>query len=277
MPAKSEAQQRLMGMALSAKRGKGHFSGKVKEVAESMTEKQLHDFAKTKHEGLSEKKSELIEALKFKIASFNSSLNRIGEVVLGRNYVPQLEGGESMFDALRKRDHEIAVRSMQGDDLANNMVTDKLGLKGHPALKALGYAQGEQIGGLLSPLTGGNRAKAIRNIHEALQNPKVMQSFGRIAPASKNESNEAMEALVRNFHRNESSEADGKAKTSSEKLIGGEGDYTSDSSYPKKELAKGVKHEAEHTKNKSVAKEIAKDHLSERRDYYSRLAKAKID
>jgi hypothetical protein len=71
MPAKSEAQQRLMGMALSAKRGKGHFSGKVKEVAESMTEKQLHDFAKTKHEGLPEKKA-MVELIKWAIANVPS-------------------------------------------------------------------------------------------------------------------------------------------------------------------------------------------------------------
>jgi len=57
MPARSEAQQRLMGMALSAKRGKGHYGGKVKEIANSMTLKQLHDFAATKHEGLPEKKA----------------------------------------------------------------------------------------------------------------------------------------------------------------------------------------------------------------------------
>ena len=47
MPSKSKAQQHLMGMALAAKRGKGHYSGKVNEVAESMSEKQLEDFAKT--------------------------------------------------------------------------------------------------------------------------------------------------------------------------------------------------------------------------------------
>jgi len=57
MPSKSKAQQRLMGMALAAKRGKGHFSGKVQEVADSMSEKQLHDFAKTKSSDLPEKKA----------------------------------------------------------------------------------------------------------------------------------------------------------------------------------------------------------------------------
>lgn len=71
MPARSEAQQRLMGMALAAKRGKGHFSSKVKELADSMTEKQLHDFAATKHEGLPPKKAEIIEAIKFKLALLN--------------------------------------------------------------------------------------------------------------------------------------------------------------------------------------------------------------
>ena len=64
MPAKSESQQRLMGMALSAKRGKGHFGGKAKEVADSMTEKQLHDFAATKHKGLPEKRAQ-IELIKW--------------------------------------------------------------------------------------------------------------------------------------------------------------------------------------------------------------------
>lgn len=57
MPAKSERQQRLMGMALAAKRGKGHFDEKIKRIAESMTEKQLHDFASTKHDELPEKKA----------------------------------------------------------------------------------------------------------------------------------------------------------------------------------------------------------------------------
>ena len=64
MPAKSEAQQRLMGMALAAKRGKGHFSGKIKEIADSMSEKQLHDFAATKHEGLPEKKAFVVGFVK---------------------------------------------------------------------------------------------------------------------------------------------------------------------------------------------------------------------
>ena len=131
MPARSESQQRLFGMALAAKRGKGNMPAKAKELASSMSEKQLHDFASTKHDNLPEKKSEFIA-----------------------------------------------------------------------------------------------RVLAI--------------------------------------------------KRAAEKLNGGEADNKPDSLFDKQELKKGVKHEHEHTSDTSKAKEIAKDHLSERGDYYTALAKAKL-
>jgi hypothetical protein len=59
----------------------------------------------------------------------------------------------------------------------------------------------------------------------------------------------------------------------SEKLIGGEGDNRPDSDFDQKDLEDGIKHEMEHTKNRSVAKEIAKDHLSEDPNYYKKLKK----
>ena len=54
MPAKSAAQQKAAGAALSAKRGdtpKSKLKGASKQVADSMTEKQLEDFAGTKRKG----------------------------------------------------------------------------------------------------------------------------------------------------------------------------------------------------------------------------------
>jgi hypothetical protein len=44
-------------------------------------------------------------------------------------------------------------------------------------------------------------------------------------------------------------------------------------SYDPKELEMGIKVEVEHTPNKLVAEKIAKDHLAEIKDYYSRLKK----
>lgn len=61
-----------------------------------------------------------------------------------------------------------------------------------------------------------------------------------------------------------------------EVLTGGEADKKPDSRYKKEELAKGVEHEKEHTSDKAMAKEIAKDHLEENEDYYSELDKAKL-
>lgn len=46
MPAKSEKQRRLMGAALSYKRGESkNADDEIKKVANSMTEKELEDFA----------------------------------------------------------------------------------------------------------------------------------------------------------------------------------------------------------------------------------------
>jgi hypothetical protein len=68
-----------------------------------------------------------------------------------------------------------------------------------------------------------------------------------------------------------------KIKIALEKLRGGKGDRKSDESFSSSELRKGTTHELEHTKDKELAKEIAKDHLSEVKDYYSKLQKANID
>jgi len=64
MPAESVAQRRLMAMALRYKRGdRSVLEGlseegkeKVKKLAESMTEEELRDFAKTSEENLLKKK-----------------------------------------------------------------------------------------------------------------------------------------------------------------------------------------------------------------------------
>jgi hypothetical protein len=54
MPAKSKAQQKAAGAALSAKRGdtpKSQLKGASKGMADSMSEKQLEELASTKRKG----------------------------------------------------------------------------------------------------------------------------------------------------------------------------------------------------------------------------------
>jgi 2-methylcitrate dehydratase PrpD len=57
----SQAQQKAAGAALSAKRGEispSELVGASKEMYDGMTEKELEDFAKTKHKGLPKKVEE---------------------------------------------------------------------------------------------------------------------------------------------------------------------------------------------------------------------------
>jgi hypothetical protein len=54
MPAKSKAQQKAAGAALSAKRGdtpKSELKGASRQMVESMTEKELEKLAETKRKG----------------------------------------------------------------------------------------------------------------------------------------------------------------------------------------------------------------------------------
>jgi hypothetical protein len=58
MPAKSQAQQKAAGAALSAKRGdtpKSKLKGASKQMAESMSEKELDKMASTKRKGKPER------------------------------------------------------------------------------------------------------------------------------------------------------------------------------------------------------------------------------
>lgn len=60
MPAKSKAQQKAAGAALSAKRGdtaKSDLKGASKQMVESMSEKELEELAETKRKNLPNKKS----------------------------------------------------------------------------------------------------------------------------------------------------------------------------------------------------------------------------
>jgi hypothetical protein len=60
MPAKSKKQQMAAGAALAAKRGEkseSSLKGASKQMAKSMSAKQLEDFAKTKRKKLPTKKA----------------------------------------------------------------------------------------------------------------------------------------------------------------------------------------------------------------------------
>ena len=62
MPAQSQQQQKLFGLALAFKRGEvpsSEVSDEIKGIADRMSEKEIEDYAKTKHKGLPKMKEQL--------------------------------------------------------------------------------------------------------------------------------------------------------------------------------------------------------------------------
>jgi len=58
-----------------------------------------------------------------------------------------------------------------------------------------------------------------------------------------------------------------------EKIKGGLADKRPDSDFDAEQLKNGIKVEMEHTDDPKIAKEIAKDHLTEDPNYYKKLKK----
>jgi hypothetical protein len=82
MPAVSQQQQKIMGLALAYKRGEvpaSQVSDKVKELAKSMTMKELEKYAGTPHKGLPKKVNESsVKELKRMVAKAVSELIKEG-------------------------------------------------------------------------------------------------------------------------------------------------------------------------------------------------------
>lgn len=66
MPAKSEQQQKLFGLALSVKRGetpRSEVSDDVLDIVDSMSEEEIEDFSGTKHDNIPKKVEEQLREI----------------------------------------------------------------------------------------------------------------------------------------------------------------------------------------------------------------------
>jgi hypothetical protein len=101
----SRAQQRFMGMVYAAKKGETPASPEVAKAAEGMSKKSAKDFAKTKHEGLPEKKEETKEEV--------SLVDRILEDVMSEAFSGTISGGK------RRKGLSKTIQGKQVDKLAD--------------------------------------------------------------------------------------------------------------------------------------------------------------
>ena len=84
MPAVSKAQQKLFGLVKAVKAGKAKTSSvskDVKDIAKTMTTKEIDKFAGTKHKGLPEKKKEVKKDDKKESLQIQELRNTIREVI----------------------------------------------------------------------------------------------------------------------------------------------------------------------------------------------------
>lgn len=94
----SKNQQQLFGMALAYKRGELKNASKtVKDLADSMSDKKLKDFAKTKHKGLPEKVDEAKELFNV-VAKRNGKLVKFNKKPLNRS-----EAGDLAADVAKAK------------------------------------------------------------------------------------------------------------------------------------------------------------------------------
>jgi hypothetical protein len=84
MPAVSKAQQKLFGLVKAVKAGKAKTSSvskDVKDIAKTMTTKEIDKFAGTKHKGLPEKKKDVKKDVKKESLQIQELRNSIREVI----------------------------------------------------------------------------------------------------------------------------------------------------------------------------------------------------
>lgn len=194
--------------------------------------------------------------------------NLLKQVFFGKNYIPTPGAGEDPYDAFLNKQRNMTSRKLQAESLSEHPILKGMGVRSNPALAALGYSASSSdkgLGNMLSPILGGNPAKATKNIYEGMRGANTMGAFGRMSDITEDETRDVMDSINNRFY-----------KQAKERLVGGAADNKSDSNYASKELAKGIAHEQEHTGAKAIAKEIAKDHLEEDKNYYSTLDKYKI-
>jgi hypothetical protein len=93
MPAQSQQQQKLFGLALSVKRGetpRSEASRDVLNIVDTMSEKEIEDFASTSHKGLPPKVEEYIREEVRK--HINENIPRMYKIYLGvQNKLRKLE------------------------------------------------------------------------------------------------------------------------------------------------------------------------------------------
>ena len=135
MPAQSQQQQKLFGLALAFKRGEipaSEVSDEIKDIADRMSEKEIEDFAATKHKGLPKMKEQLRkivrEIMREKVISEmnEESVNESTDCGCGcAGTTPGGCGGKSITEVIKGRNNKT------GESFGMVIGSDKQGNNGY--------------------------------------------------------------------------------------------------------------------------------------------------
>lgn len=168
------------------------------------------------------------------------------------------EQAEKLAAAFRSERTKLAFR-----ELARDVVSGAAVGAGTGALKGVADAKkGERAKAALRAARDGALWGAMGGVVKHVVNKSVSRVFDKRAELR--ERFVDLKSRVRSWD-------DGGACLSGETLRGGKGDGKPDAAFPAAALRAGMKVEREHVADPRMRKEIAKDHLTEDRQYYQKL------
>lgn len=112
-----------------------------------------------------------------------SNIDILGNLLLGKNYIPLPRQGEDISDAFRRMENFRNAAEIQGNMLSHNPVLERLGADPEK-VKHIGKIMstlGVGIPKPLHPVLGGDVGKASRDIAEMQSNPSAMSQFKEAA------------------------------------------------------------------------------------------------
>ena len=139
MPAQSQQQQKLFGLALAFKRGEvpsSEVSDEIKAIADRMSEKEIEDFASTNHKGLPKKMKEQLRNIVREIMR-EQAISEMNEVSINEDENPCWDGYEMVGMKMKDgkevpncvpKNESVNEGKFQKDDLVYNTRTKTVGI-----------------------------------------------------------------------------------------------------------------------------------------------------
>jgi hypothetical protein len=133
----------------------------------------------------------------------NPMLNMLVHGMVGFNYTPRPESGQSVYESFIARQRSAHFMNLQRSGFMNNPLMSALGMSQSPLAGIVGrYAAqpDSMLANAMSPLIGGNPMAASMQLYAGLSGANVMGVFGRTGEVSEDEVESMMQALGKNFY-----------------------------------------------------------------------------